>query len=225
LADATAVGVPREEEFAHVDLAAARAEVAWYERALDDVDAATSVMLSSELADPTAVVRLQFWRRLAGLESGHGVDSPGPFGLGLAGRWQEAANKWVEASCPYEAALALAQTDDVDALRQAHSECLRLGARPLATIVARRLRESGARDVPRGPRAATRANEAELTPRELEVLELLADGLRNAEIAERLFLSPRTVDHHVSAIRRKLGARTRGEAVAVAGRLGLLEDR
>jgi DNA-binding CsgD family transcriptional regulator len=225
LADATAVGVPREEEFAHVDLAAARAEVAWYERALDDVDAATSVMLSSELADPTAVVRLQFWRRLAGLESGYGVDSPGPFGLGLAGRWQEAANKWVEASCPYEAALALAQTDDVDALRQAHSECLRLGARPLATIVARRLRESGARDVPRGPRAATRANEAELTPRELEVLELLADGLRNAEIAERLFLSPRTVDHHVSAIRRKLGARTRGEAVAVAGRLGLLEDR
>jgi DNA-binding NarL/FixJ family response regulator len=91
--------------------------------------------------------------------------------------------------------------------------------------VARKLRESGARDVPRGPRAATRANEAELTPRELEVLGLVADGLRNADIAERLFLSTRTVDHHVSAIRRKLGARTRGEAVAAAGRLGLLEDR
>ena len=59
----------------------------------------------------------------------------------------------------------------------------------------------------------------------LEVLGLVADGLRNADIAERLFLSPRTVDHHVSAIRRKLGARTRGEAVAAAGRLGLLQDR
>jgi len=58
----------------------------------------------------------------------------------------------------------------------------------------------------------------------LEVLGLVADGLRT-DIGERLFLSTRTVDHHVSAIRRKLGARTRGEAVAAAGHRGLLEDR
>jgi len=182
-------------------------------------------MLSAELGDPTAASRLRFWRRLAGLEGDTRVDGSGPYALSLAGRWQEAANAWAEASCPYETALALAHTDDVDALRQAHAECLRLGARPLATVVARKLRESGARDVPRGPRAATRSNEAELTPRELEVLGLVADGLRNADIAERLFLSPRTVDHHVSAILRKLDARSRGEATAAAGRLGLLEDR
>jgi DNA-binding NarL/FixJ family response regulator len=53
------------------------------------------------------------------------------------------------------------------------------------------------------------------------VLALVAEGLRNAEIAERLFLSPKTVDHHVSAILRKLPARTRGEAGAQAVRLGL----
>ena len=78
--------------------------------------------------------------------------------------------------------------------------------------------------MPRGPRPSTRRNEARLTARELEVLRLLADGLRNAAIAERLFLSPRTVDHHVSAVLRKLNVQSRGEAVAEAGRLGLLQD-
>jgi DNA-binding NarL/FixJ family response regulator len=92
-------------------------------------------------------------------------------------------------------------------------------------MVARELRELGVRDVPRGPRATTRANDAELTPRELEVLQLLAEGLRNASIADRLVVSRRTVDHHVSAVLRKLEASSRGEAVAAAGRLGLLQDR
>ena len=98
----------------------------------------------------------------------------------------------------------------------------RLGARPAAAIVARRLQERGVRNVPRGPRPSTRRNKPGLTARELEVLPLLVEGLRNAAIAERLFLSPRTVDHHVSAILRKLDVQSRGEAVAEAGRLGLL---
>jgi DNA-binding NarL/FixJ family response regulator len=93
-----------------------------------------------------------------------------------------------------------------------------LGARPAAAIVARRLRERGVRGVPRGPRASTRENPAGLTARELEVVALLADGLRNAEIAKRLIVSEKTVDHHVSAILRKLGVRSRGEAVAKAAR-------
>jgi DNA-binding NarL/FixJ family response regulator len=76
--------------------------------------------------------------------------------------------------------------------------------------------------VPRGPRPKTSANPAGLTARELEVLELLAEGLPNAEIAERLVVSPRTVDHHVSAILRKLDVRTRGEAGAQAARRGLI---
>jgi DNA-binding NarL/FixJ family response regulator len=85
------------------------------------------------------------------------------------------------------------------------------------------MRERGFRSVPRGPRARTRANPAGLTARELEVLELLALGLRNAQIAERLVLSERTVDHHVSAVLRKLGVGNRGEAAVQAARLGLVD--
>ena len=129
------------------------------------------------------------------------------------------------ARAPYEAARALTEADDEDALRAALAELQRLGAGPAARMVARRLRERGARDVPRGPRRSTAANTGRLTSRQLDVLALVAEGHRNTEIAERLFLSRRTVDHHVSAILRKLQVGSRGEAVAAAGRLGLLQDR
>jgi len=66
---------------------------------------------------------------------------------------------------------------------------------------------------------------ADLTAREREVLGLVAEGMRNRDIAERLVLSVRTVDHHVSAIMRKLRARSRGAAVVEARRLGLLSTR
>jgi DNA-binding NarL/FixJ family response regulator len=99
-----------------------------------------------------------------------------------------------------------------------------IAAEPAARMVARRLRTLGFQGVPRGRRASTRSNIANLTRRELEVVRLLAEGLRNAEIAERLFLSPKTVDHHVSAALTKLGVHTRGEAAREAGRLGLLGE-
>jgi len=146
-----------------------------------------------------------------------------PFASQLAGDWKEAARQWTELGCPYEAALALAECDDAESLRQSLEQLQELGARPAAAIVARRLRERGARGLPRGPRATTRANEANLTPRELEVLALLTEGLRNVDIAERLFVAEKTVDHHVSSILRKLDARTRAEASVKAVRLGLAE--
>ena len=145
-----------------------------------------------------------------------------PFALCLAGAWEEAAAEWARRGRPYEAALALAETGKEEALRQAHDDLQRLGALPAARLVSQRLRALGVRGLARGPRASTRESPAGLTARELDVLALLADGLRNAQIAERLVVSPRTVDHHVSAILRKLEAGTRGEAVARAGELGLL---
>ena len=126
---------------------------------------------------------------------------------------------------PVRDGAGLSEADDEEALRESLAELQRLGAGPLARMVARRLRERGVRGVARGPRRSTTANAGHLTERQLEVLKLLANGLRNAEIADRLFVSRRTVDHHVSAILRMLDVRTRGEAVAVAARLGLLQDR
>jgi DNA-binding NarL/FixJ family response regulator len=89
-------------------------------------------------------------------------------------------------------------------------------------VAARRLRaelrERGER-VPRGPRPSTAADPTGLTARQLEVLALLADGLSNAQIADRLSLSVKTVDHHVSAVLGKLGVPSRGLAAAAARRL------
>ena len=87
--------------------------------------------------------------------------------------------------------------------------------------MSRRLRELGVRDIPRGPRPATQAGPAGLTAREVQVLGLLAQGLRNSEIAARLVISERTVANHVATILGKLAVDSRGAAVAAAARLGL----
>ena len=96
-----------------------------------------------------------------------------------------------------------------------------IGARAASAIVARRLRGRGVRRIPRGPRPATRANPAGLTARELEVLMLLDERLTNAQIAQRLVVTEKTVEHHVSSVLRKLDARTRHEASAAAARAGI----
>jgi DNA-binding CsgD family transcriptional regulator len=171
---------------------------------------------------PWLVGELALWRRKAGIVDEIPVEVAAPFALQLAGDWRGAADAWSALGCPYEAALARSETEDEQALKQGLEESAGLGAVPLAAIVRRRLRELGASDVPRGPRAATRENPAQLTSREIEVLALIAEGKRNAAIAQILFVSTRTVDHHVSSILRKLGVHTRGEAAAEAGRLDLL---
>jgi DNA-binding CsgD family transcriptional regulator/tetratricopeptide (TPR) repeat protein len=208
-------------------VATARAEAAWLEGAGHAVagETETALELARRRHAAWVVGELACWRRRAGIEEQ--VSTPAePFALQLRGEWLRAAELWGELGCPYEAALARGDADDEDALRQALGELQAQGAAPAAAIVARRLRERGARGLPRGPRPSTRRNPAGLTARELEVVELVAQGLRNAQIAERLFLSEKTVGHHVSAILRKLRVSTRGEASAEAVRLGLVtQDR
>ena len=150
---------------------------------------------------------------------------PEPYALELGGRAEDAAAGLGRARVQLRGGACARRSGKVASLARAHGELQGLGASAAAAVVARRLRERGVQGVPRGPRPSTRRNPAGLTARELDVLALVSDGFRNAEIAERLFLSPRTVDHHVSAILRKLPARDRSEASAAAARLGLLEGR
>jgi DNA-binding CsgD family transcriptional regulator len=206
-------------------VAAARAEARWLAGKPRRVAAETDAVLELLLAidDPWNTGDLCVWRHRAGIADARPANVAPPFAAELAGDTGTAATLWTQLGCPYEAALARAAGDDDDDLRAGLAELQRLGARTAAALVARRLRERGARDVRRGPRTSTQANPAGLTARQLEVLGLLAQGERNAEIAARLFLSEKTVDHHVSAILRKLGVRTRGQAGAAAARLGIAQ--
>ena len=204
--------------------AAARAEMAWLDGDPQSMGEATNdaLALALERADAWSVGELACWRWRAGLQDELPAEFVAePYRLSIAGEWRSATERWRALGCPYEAALALADADDDTALCQAFDELSALGARPAAAIVARRLRERGVRGIRRGPRARTRENPAGLTARELEVLALLVEGLRNAQIAERLVVSEKTVDHHVSAILRKLDVRTRAQAAREATRLGL----
>ncbi|WP_158564112.1 ATP-binding protein [Jiangella anatolica] len=124
----------------------------------------------------------------------------------------------------YEQAVELTVSGDVDQVLAALRTLDELSAVPAARLARRRLRTLGVSRVPRGVQTRTRRNPAGLTDRQLDVLRLLIDGLTNAEIAEKLVVSVRTVDHHVSAILTRLGVRTRREAATTARTLNLVRD-
>jgi DNA-binding CsgD family transcriptional regulator len=225
LDEAEALGAGTGELFRVGPTAAARAELAWLTGDPGAIPGLTEEVL--ELAvrrrDPWVAGELSALRRLAGVDDGLAPALVAePYRLVLSGDAAGAAAAWAALGCVYDEALARAQDEDPDAARAGLEALQALGARAAATVVARALRDRGVRNLPRGPRPRTRENPAGLTARELEVVALLAEGLRNAQIAERLVVADKTVDHHVSAVLRKLGASSRGEAAAAALRLGLV---
>lgn len=204
-------------------VAAARAEWRWLQGNCEKCCEEAAVGFSLALV----VNRPWYWGEVAiWLWRGGGMTeaperTPAPFALQMAGDWCAAADKWEQIGCPYERALALMDGDEA-AQRNALAIFERLGARPAADKVRQRLRSAGVRGLPRGPRPATQANPYGLTNRQFEILLLLAEGLRNPEIADRLSTTPKTIEHHVSDVLAKLNVRSRADAVRLAYQLGLV---
>lgn len=167
-------------------------------------------------------VELAHWLRLAGapVDPADLAGSTHPYAASARGDWRAAADGWAAAGYPYEAAAALTCADDTAVVLEGLAGLDALGATPLAERVRGELRRHGTARVPRGPTSATRANVAGLTARQLDVLALLAQGLPNSAIADRLVLSVRTVDHHVAAVMAKLEAPSRRDAVRRATEAG-----
>ncbi len=203
------------------------AEAAWLEDWSADETERVAGQLGAVLDDarrlrlPWAIGELAFWLDRLGRGPIDATGAAAPFAATLAGDHHAAAEAWEAIGCPYERAWALADTDEEPALREALDRLISLGGEPLATRVRRRLRSLGATAIPRGPRASTARSPSGLTAREAEVLELLALGLTDREIADRLVVTPKTASHHVSAILAKLGVQRRTAAATAARARGL----
>jgi len=207
-------------------IASARIDMAWL--AGDEAQMIAEAQSMLEMAkghnDPWLHGELVFWLCRAGVTQTLQQELAEPYALQIAGNWRAAAALWKKIGCPYEEALALLDGDEAAQL-EALAIFERLGASPAAENLRRTLRASGVRGIARGPRPSTKENSAGLTTRQMEVLSLMTNGCTNAEIAEQLYISSKTVDHHVSAILAKLDAHTRAEAVSVALQSNLINPK
>jgi DNA-binding CsgD family transcriptional regulator/energy-coupling factor transporter ATP-binding protein EcfA2 len=206
-------------------VAAALAEAAMLEG-----DAATALPelteaheLACRFGTPDVRSELAYWLGRAGRPVGGG-GLRHPYALLADGRWQEAAETWRAVGYRYEYAVALAESPEIKDQLAALTELQALEAEPLARLVRARLKSLGVARIPRGAMPATRFNRAGLTERQVEVVRFLAEGMTNAEIADRLVLSVRTVESHVAAVLDKLDARSRKEAAARARELDIIDQ-
>jgi DNA-binding CsgD family transcriptional regulator len=218
LEEARALAGPEPELQRVGTLAAIAAEAAWLagdrEGVLREVRPVYEMVLHRR--DPRMKGELAAWLWRVGALEKLPADIPEPYALEISRDWRGAAGAWKEIGCPYEEALVLGWYGGEPEQREALAIFDLAGAAPAAHALRRQMRAQGVRAVPRGTRTSTRRNPFGLTRRETEILALLSEGLRNAVIAKRLFVSTKTVDHHVSAILAKLGVPSRAEAVALA---------
>jgi DNA-binding CsgD family transcriptional regulator/tetratricopeptide (TPR) repeat protein len=198
-------------------LAIVRAEAAWL---ADDREGVVREIqpvyeLTRRRRDPRMNGELAAWLWRVGALQEPPTDIAEPYATEISGDWRGAAGAWHALGCPYEHASLLAWHGTETEQRHALITLEQLGAAPAARLLRRQMRERGVRRIPRGSRPSTQGHPLGLTRREAEILGLLQNGLRSSSIAKRLFVSPKTVEHHVSAILAKLGVSSRAEAVAL----------
>jgi ATP/maltotriose-dependent transcriptional regulator MalT len=196
---------------------AACAEAAWLAGSPEDSRAAAGAAydLAVSKKHPWLAGELAYWLWQAGEKVPLHDWLAAPYRLQISGDWRRAAETWANLGCPFLQARALAAGDPPAQIR-ALEIFAQLGARPSAENLRAQLQAAGAVGIPTRPHSSTRENPFGLTNRQLDVLELLIEGLSNAEIATRLHITPKTVDHHVSAVLGKLQVDSRSAAAALA---------
>jgi DNA-binding CsgD family transcriptional regulator/Tfp pilus assembly protein PilF len=225
LAEATDLAIGTRESQRLVPVATALAEVAWLEGRDPDIAAAVDLLPPDGVGrhSPWDVGELSWWAAAGGIAYPATVPVGHPFALMTSGSWAEAAEAWERLGSRWWAAVSRAFAPDLETARVGAVELEQIGAGAVRDRIHRDRRAAGL-PVPRGPRSGA-PGDGLVTTREMEVLLLLVDGLSDAQIADQLFLSPKTVGHHVSSLLRKLAEPTRARAVASAVRRGLVAPK
>lgn len=223
--EAAGTGFEIGEQIRVILSAAVGAEWCWTagtdDRRWDD-QIASAIERSMLRGDTWGAAEIAFWqiRRGRTVPDGPREDV---IELDLAGDLLGAASRWKELGAEFRGHVLAALTGDRALINEAFEALAEMGAEGTLSALRRELRGRGMEGLPRGPSRSTRENPAGLTNRQLDVLRSLAEGMSNTEIADTLYISPKTVEHHVSAVLTKLQARSRSEAVAVAQSTGILE--
>jgi DNA-binding CsgD family transcriptional regulator len=223
LDDAYALALPTGELQRQGPVAAARAEAAWLRGDTERIaaEAESGYTLAVSRNDPWLAGEVAYWR----WRGGRGNDIPlerlaEPYAAMIRGEWAAAAEMWQRLGSPFERALALSDGDEAAQL-QALALFEELEATAAVTLLRRRLQDRGVLDAPPTPRRRALAAD-DLTPRELEVLRLIAGGLSNPAIANELTISVGTVKAHTASIYSKLGVNNRVQALSRGRELHLL---
>jgi len=224
LDSAWALAAELEEALVSLAVRSATAEWAWHraqpDARLDDA-ADLLVRVAGVPGTQWAAGDLHVWLTRLGRRAPGDPEVPEPYRQELDGRHGEAARAWTTLGAPYDAALALLHSGDPAEATTGLARLEALDVPATATRARGTLAARGIRSLPPRPRAGTAANPSGLTNRQLDVARLVARGLTNAELARELYISPKTADHHVSAVLAKLGMASRRDIVRAAGALGL----
>ncbi|MEO8473899.1 MAG: LuxR C-terminal-related transcriptional regulator [Chryseolinea sp.] len=203
----------------------AELELCWTtKQSIPEQEVQDAIKLLPDPTDSWHFTGIAFWMRKCEMDipADGVVQYTGPFKYQSSGDWLTAAEKWKSVGCLFECALTLMEGDE-EHQRQGLTLLDQLGATATSEMLKGQMRDRGMRNIPRGPRESTRSNPAQLTTRQIEILLLLKNGAQNKQIADKLFISSKTVDHHISAILAKLEVKSRNLAVAEALKLGILK--